>query len=538
MGTIKININSKTIQFQEQNEKINNNHILNNNELYFDKNYFLKNRKIISNVINGIVVEKNISQVNVLNHELGPFVIDIINNIKTLDTLTLIEDEELSFDIYDKLLNANHIKTVNCFTAPIYMLDNLNKKNIKVNFRVEYLSDSYFIIKNKLFSYSKMYYKENIIIDKTLSEKDIKDFEMFLNINNHLKKINIFNFSFDMITKLIDILDNHNKRNIQILVRADSENAEFIKQSIPFLKILDKIYEKKSNIDLKIKYSNEYKSKNILKQITNNILIISCIVIGLVGILSFSLIEYNNYMTKKLSENIDNNIQIDTTTPPAEDSSENNNEPTEENNTEEGTELEENAPTQNENTQNVLTEDYNKLKSINSDTVGWLTVNNTKINYPVVKASNNDYYLNHDFYKNNNFNGWIYMDYENSVDELNQNTIIYGHNLKNGLMFGTLKNALNSTWYSNKNNLTIKFNTIYKKMNWQVFSVYSINVTGDYLYTKFNNDSEFQNFINKIKGRSVKNFGVDVNSNDKILTLSTCHGNSSKRMVIHAKLKK
>ena len=72
---------------------------------------------------------------------------------------------------------------------------------------------------------------------------------------------------------------------------------------------------------------------------------------------------------------------------------------------------------------------FDKLLTINPDTVGWLTVNNTKINYPVVKGKDNDYYLKRDYNQNKNSMGWIYMDYRNSINILSQNTIIYGHNI-------------------------------------------------------------------------------------------------------------
>ena len=82
---------------------------------------------------------------------------------------------------------------------------------------------------------------------------------------------------------------------------------------------------------------------------------------------------------------------------------------------------------------------FNELMKKNDDTVGYLMVNNTKINYPVVQASTNSYYLNRDFNKRKNSMGWIFMDYRNNPTNLDKNTIIYGHNIKQGIMFGTFK---------------------------------------------------------------------------------------------------
>jgi len=538
ISKIKVTIDGKKIIFSYFNEKSDSkNSISNNNELIFEKEYFLGNKKIVSNIINGIVLEKDINSVTVIDYNLIPDVIDVINYIKKITTLNINEDRDINNKIYEKLLKAKNIKNVNCHNAPIYMLDNLDKKNIKVNFRVEYLSDSYFIIKNKLFSYSRMYYKETINFDKLMTEDDIKDLEMFLEINNNLKRVNIYNFSFNLIKQVICELGKNAKGNIQIIIRANSLNAEQIQEAIPFLKTLDKLYKKKLNLKFKIIYSLEYKRKNILKQISNNVLLVSCIILSIVAIFSFAIIEYNNFMTKQQGEelkeitNIDNHeeeetpdIEEEIVAPPQVEEEIN------ENNTNT------NTNTNTNNTTPKLSEDYQKLFSINNETVGWLKVNNTSVDYPVVKASDNDYYLNHNFYKQSNFNGWIYMDYRNNPEVLDQNTIIYGHNLKNGMMFGTLQRALKESWYNNPENLVITFNTTTKQMKWQIFSIYVVNVTNDYLYANFDYDSQFKEFVDKLKSRSIKDFGVEVTKFDKILTLTTCQNNSKQRLVIHAKL--
>ncbi len=128
------------------------------------------------------------------------------------------------------------------------------------------------------------------------------------------------------------------------------------------------------------------------------------------------------------------------------------------------------------------------------------------------------------------------MDFRNSDKYLNDNTIIYGHNMYySGVMFGTLTKAYKKDWYSNPENLVISFNTIYETMNYQIFSIYKVPKTKDYLKTYFADDNEFNDFVNMIKTRSIKDFEVEVNPGDKILTLSTCTG-ENQRLVIHAKL--
>ena len=183
---------------------------------------------------------------------------------------------------------------------------------------------------------------------------------------------------------------------------------------------------------------------------------------------------------------------------------------------------------------NMINVDFNGLKRTNPDVVGWLKVNGTNINYPFVQSSNNDYYLTHSFNKSYNGAGWVFLDYRNNGTN-NKNTIIYAHGRSNKTMFGTLKNVLNNGLLNNTNNYVIKISTETENSLWQIFSVYRIPTTSDYLQTNFNDETEYQNFLDIIKDRSSHNFDTNVVSTDNILTLSTCYNNSDK-MVVHAKL--
>lgn len=177
--------------------------------------------------------------------------------------------------------------------------------------------------------------------------------------------------------------------------------------------------------------------------------------------------------------------------------------------------------------------DINKLKTFNPDTIGFIKVMGTNINYPFVQTLDNDYYLNRSYDKTYNNAGWIFLDYRNN--EFNdKNTIIYGHGRINGTMFGSLKDTLKSSWQNNKDNYIIKISTEKENSIWQIFSVYKIATTSDYLETSFS-DNEFESFINLIKGRSSYNFETNVTNEDKVLTLSTCY-NDNDKMVVHAKL--
>ena len=184
---------------------------------------------------------------------------------------------------------------------------------------------------------------------------------------------------------------------------------------------------------------------------------------------------------------------------------------------------------------NMMEVNFTNLLNVNSDTVGWIKVNGTKINYPFVQTTDNNYYLKHSYDKSNNKKGWVYMDYRNNIDRLNDNTILYAHGLVNNQMFGSMRKILKSNWYNNKENHIIKVSTLTDNQLWQVFSIYTIEPESYYITTNFKNEDAFNNFIEVIKSRSIYNFGVDITNEDKILTLSSCY-NDEKRMVMHAKL--
>lgn len=185
---------------------------------------------------------------------------------------------------------------------------------------------------------------------------------------------------------------------------------------------------------------------------------------------------------------------------------------------------------------NLLEVNFNELLSKNPDTVGWIEVKGTNINYPIVQTTNNAYYLNHAFDKTKNDAGWVFMDYRNDAKNFDQNTIIYAHSRYNKTMFGSLKNILSSSWYNNKNNHIIRMSTPTENTMWQVFSVYTIAAESYYITPNFSDVNRYQTFLNTLKSRSEVQFSANLNTNDKILTLSTCQDNFGHRVVMHAKL--
>ena len=180
--------------------------------------------------------------------------------------------------------------------------------------------------------------------------------------------------------------------------------------------------------------------------------------------------------------------------------------------------------------------DLSEYKNINPDTVGWIKVNGTNVDYPFTQTTDNDFYLTHSFDKSYNAAGWVFLDYRNDINNLDKNTLLYAHGRLDKTMFGSLQNVLEPSWYNDENNHIIKLYTDTQTTSWQIFSAYHLPETSDYTQIQFNSDSEFMDFVNKLKNRSSHNFETTIAPSDKILTLSTCYNNNGKeRLVIHAK---
>ena len=173
---------------------------------------------------------------------------------------------------------------------------------------------------------------------------------------------------------------------------------------------------------------------------------------------------------------------------------------------------------------------------MNSESVTWVRLIGTNISYPVVQAKDNDYYLTHNIAGEKNGAGWIFADYRNNFETLDKNTIIYGHNRRNGTMFSNLKFYLNADYCADTNHKYVNFNTKNQKYIAQIFSVYKITQNKVTLPTEFETPTEFQENINSWKENSVYDFQVDVANSDNILTLYTCDDNTAYRILLHAKL--
>ena len=176
--------------------------------------------------------------------------------------------------------------------------------------------------------------------------------------------------------------------------------------------------------------------------------------------------------------------------------------------------------------------DFAGLKQINPDIVGWIQMEALDVSYPIVKGTDNDHYLHYTFEGQQNAAGAIFMEHTNNSNFEDCNTIIYGHNMKNGSMFGTFRTL------HEPENLTSPYLWIClpdKSYRYEIFTVHTTSATGD-TYTLFSApDDQFAQYLKKMRDASEFEVGTEPTKDDKIVTLSTCTGNDATRFVIQAR---
>lgn len=184
----------------------------------------------------------------------------------------------------------------------------------------------------------------------------------------------------------------------------------------------------------------------------------------------------------------------------------------------------------------VLTkEDYNNLLNINSDFKAWINIPNTEVNYPVVQTEDNDYYLSHNFEKEQNAGGCLFISSNNTNPFQDKNTIIHGHHMRNGSMFASLMNFKEEDF---ARGTSIYINTENSLLEYKAFSVFYETANNDSYQNGFASNEAFLKYINVLKEKSM--FDLDVGEfteNDTMITLSTCdYDVNDGRLLVCAKL--
>lgn len=510
---------------KKRNEISNlNTNTIQDNTLFYTEKYIKKNSLIFSDEVN----TKKYSTVVYKDFDSFLVVFPYLNSINVKFDV----NKSLSIKVIDMLKSNLSFKSLECYFMPSDHVHDFAVLGISIKFNNNMSFTLDFIESNNLNNLKSIYYKKVINFN---SEKDVNsNLESFLSVNSSLKLIHLYFYSNDSIKFIVDKLNEYKLNYVDIFIHQNEDNVNDISNNTNFLRKINKKYSNKKR-EIKIIYSDKFFRDNIFRELTLNGVKLCMIAVLYVGVIFMISNKYHEYVgifnLRVLQSTLADSSLLDTTIDDMDDTEVNP--PVIETPT---TPEEPEPPKEYINYYANIPTNFPRLLELNSDVVGWLRVNNTKANYPITQYTDNEFYLEHDIYKRKVITGWVFMDYRNDAVNMDKNTIIYGHNLISGYMFGDLKNTTNKDWYTNPDNQIITFNTLEKEMRWKIISMYRTNYTTDYLKTGFFNDEAFMNFVNMIKERSIYNFNVPVDADAKILTLSTCTGSNNRRMVIHAVL--
>ena len=189
----------------------------------------------------------------------------------------------------------------------------------------------------------------------------------------------------------------------------------------------------------------------------------------------------------------------------------------------------------------VVLEKYKKLFSQNKSLIGWIKIDDTNIDYPVMQTVNNEYYLDHNYNQQYDKNGSIFLDKDCDITNPGCNMIIYGHHMKSGKMFGNLQLYSNREYY--EKHPYIQFDTIYEEGRYQIMYVFRSRIYNEdeivfkyYQFFEASTPEEFDSHMNEMAKLSLYDTGVRAAYGDKLITLSTCDNSEQDgRFVVVAK---
>ncbi|MFD0677663.1 MULTISPECIES: class B sortase [unclassified Paenibacillus] len=180
---------------------------------------------------------------------------------------------------------------------------------------------------------------------------------------------------------------------------------------------------------------------------------------------------------------------------------------------------------------------FQGLLAVNSDILGWIKIGDTQVDYLIVRAEDNEYYLTRNYKREEAKAGSIFMDFRNNVTAVSPNTILYGHRMKDGSMFGDLKKYMDREFF--EAHQLISMDTLYHRYDVEVFSVYYTTTDFNYIETEFDTPEDQLRFYERIRERSMYKTGVVLTEQDRVLTLSTCDYTldpNEGRLVVHGRL--
>ena len=201
MKKILIRINSNTLFLSYKHrqyirEDLVNTNIISDSELIFSDEYITQNLKIVTPFLKELCDMNNIKTLAFQNVEIAVFLINLFKDCKTVENVKIKKEENISYELCEKLINLKSIKLLDCYAMPNFMLELLDKHQIKVATHSEIFYVSPFMLRNDLTDYSKMFYKKMINIYSPMSDEDKEDFKTFLRINRYLKIV-----KFDVLNR-------------------------------------------------------------------------------------------------------------------------------------------------------------------------------------------------------------------------------------------------------------------------------------------------------------------------------------------------
>lgn len=502
----------KRVNLSGEQKNLLNTNIISDNELVFSDDYIKNNKKIITVFLKELAEEQNLDTVYIYKNEIVLEVLSIIKDIPTIKNLVIKDDFLITYQMVETIKSSKDIETVSIYSLHDFFIELLDKNGKVVEVRNELFFTSNFIKSNELNKYSSLLYKKNINIQFPLSNEDYNDFITFIKINKYLKVIHINKCVKSDLEEIIKIILENNKSNINIIIHENIIGESLVE----YIHKINKKYKKKEKIYIKVSYTDSYLKKNLLPQTNINILK-TCIVLILILVLgTFIYYLACNYIDQKNDLALKEVIEYVILNTDTEDII---------------TELELDTD------QQVINEYIASLLTINKDIVGWIEVPGTSVDYPIVQSDDNDYYLTHDIQGEYTRYGSIFMNYNNTDDFSDNNTIMFGHNFYgSSVMFSTLNSIDTDTWLSDENNYIITIDTLYDTLEYEIFSYYVTDVTTDYLTTNYINPLDTLEFFVMLEDRSEYDFDVKLSYDSKIITLSTCANSGTQRFVVHAVL--
>ena len=244
------------------------------------------------------------------------------------------------------------------------------------------------------------------------------------------------------------------------------------------------------------------------------IILILITIIFITCIIYISVYFYNSYKDKNINDNILNNVNVDST------------------------------KITEQKTERML--QLEELQKENSEIIGWLEIEGTNINYPVLQGKDNEFYMKNNYKKEKSKNGSIFLDKSYNWDIPSSNLLLYGHNNKNGTMFQELLKYKKEDFY--KEHTKIKFTTNKEDSVYEIMSVFysrvyyknEKNVFRYYYFVNAENEQEYNDFVNNAKKASIYDTGITAEYGEQLLTLSTCsyHTEDGRFVVVAKKLRK